>query len=135
MDRKHLKNVAFYSELPSPPLQLEFYLKVLHFREWKKSSVFFRNRWRDWICWYYYSNYKTLQELRQLVLQVLFQLWLGLLSTAMQHAFASGLKEIESKAIQDYNENFLNLSPDQNKSWDLRTETIEKTTLFFLYYS
>jgi hypothetical protein len=34
---------------------------------------------------------------------------------AMQHAFAAGLKEIES-AIQDYNENFLNLSPDQNKS-------------------
>jgi hypothetical protein len=33
----------------------------------------------------------------------------------MQHALA-GLKEIESKAIQDYNENFLNLSPDQNKS-------------------
>jgi hypothetical protein len=30
---------------------------------------------------------------------------------AMQHAFAAGLKEIESKAIQDYNENFLNLSP------------------------
>jgi hypothetical protein len=26
------------------------------------------------------------------------------------------LKEMESKAIQDYNENFLNLSPDQNKS-------------------
>jgi hypothetical protein len=24
----------------------------------------------------------------------------------------SGLKEMESKAIQDYNENFLNLSPD-----------------------
>jgi hypothetical protein len=33
---------------------------------------------------------------------------------AMQHAFASGLKEMET--IQDYNENFLNLSPDQNKS-------------------
>jgi hypothetical protein len=34
---------------------------------------------------------------------------------AMQHAFAAGLKEIESKAIQDYNENFLNLSPDQKQ--------------------
>jgi DNA-directed RNA polymerase subunit F len=47
---------------------------------------------------------------------------------AMQHAFASGLKEIESKAIQDYNENFLNLSPDQKQKLveDLRTETIEK---------
>jgi DNA-directed RNA polymerase subunit F len=46
---------------------------------------------------------------------------------AMQHAFAAGLKEIESKA-QDYNENFLNLSPDQKQKLveDLRTETIEK---------
>jgi hypothetical protein len=42
----------------------------------------------------------------------------------MQHAFAAGLKEIESKAIQDYNENFLNLSPDQKQKLveDLRTE-------------
>jgi hypothetical protein len=47
---------------------------------------------------------------------------------AMQHAFAAGLKEMESKAIQDYNENFLNLSPDQKQKLveDLRTETIEK---------
>jgi hypothetical protein len=45
----------------------------------------------------------------------------------MQHAFAAGLKEIESKAIQDYNENFLNLSPSKQKLVeDLRTETIEK---------
>jgi hypothetical protein len=44
----------------------------------------------------------------------------------MQHA--AGLKEIESKAIQDYNENFLNLSPDPKQKLveDLRTETIEK---------
>jgi hypothetical protein len=50
----------------------------------------------------------------------------------MQHAFFS-LKEMESKAMQDYNENFLNLSPDdQNKSWlNLRTETIEKKYSFF----
>jgi hypothetical protein len=54
---------------------------------------------------------------------------------AMQHAFASGLKEMET--IQDYNENFLNLSPDQKQKLveDLRTETIEKKNLFFLYYS
>jgi hypothetical protein len=40
---------------------------------------------------------------------------------------------MESKAIQDYNENFLNLSPDQKQKLveDLRTETIEKTTYSF----
>jgi hypothetical protein len=36
--RKALKNVAFYSELPSSTI--EFYLKVLHFPRMKKSSVF-----------------------------------------------------------------------------------------------
>jgi hypothetical protein len=32
--------VAFYSELPSPPLQLEFYLKV-YTSENEKNQVFF----------------------------------------------------------------------------------------------
>jgi DNA-directed RNA polymerase subunit F len=51
-----------------------------------------------------------------------------LLSRCYAACIPSGLKEIESKAIQDYNENFLNLSPDQKQKLveDLRTETIEK---------
>lgn len=47
---------------------------------------------------------------------------------SMQHAFASGLKEMESKAMKDYNATFLSLSTDQKQKLvgDLRTETIEK---------
>jgi hypothetical protein len=41
--RKALKNVAFYSA-PSPPLQLEFYLKVLHFPRMKKIKCFFQEQ-------------------------------------------------------------------------------------------
>jgi transcription termination factor NusB len=63
-----------------------------------------------------------LQELRQLVLQVLFQDDYDCYPAAMQFLQA------EIGAIQDYNENFLNLSPDQKQKLveDLRTETIEK---------
>ncbi|EIA07615.1 gluconate 2-dehydrogenase subunit 3 family protein [Flavobacterium frigoris] len=46
----------------------------------------------------------------------------------MQLAFSSGLKEMESKALKDYNQNFLSLGIDQRQKLvgDLRTETIEK---------
>jgi hypothetical protein len=47
---------------------------------------------------------------------------------AIQHTFASGLKEMESKAMQDYNKNFLSLSTDQRQKLvrDLRKDTIDK---------
>ncbi|MFQ3173094.1 MAG: hypothetical protein ACI8W0_000179 [Flavobacterium sp.] len=46
----------------------------------------------------------------------------------MQHAFASGLQEMESKAITDYDKSFLALSSEQRQKLvgDLRTETIDK---------
>jgi hypothetical protein len=47
---------------------------------------------------------------------------------AMQHDFAKGLKEMESKSLKYYNSNFVALSTDQKQKLvqDLRAETITK---------
>lgn len=47
---------------------------------------------------------------------------------SMQYEFASGLQEMETKAIKDYNKSFLTLSNEQRQKivGDLRTETIDK---------